>query len=174
MLGKESRSTWRRRGCCWCQLVPRTLRSPFPEMFPHRWPSAHTESLCAFHNRRIPSSFHFTCLCLLPLAPLPVLTCSYKLLQRRHKGCKCLFLRSKTGAQPCAELTRVALLWLLGHCLAAGIVSHATPVPSVLPGLPLLRSRAAEQNLKPPQSPSTKHGVCVASERLASPLPPAV
>lgn len=32
-------------------------------------------------------------------------------------------------------------------------------------GLPLLRPRAAEQSLKPPQSPSSKHGACGASDR---------
>lgn len=45
--------------------------------------------------------------------------------------------KAPSRAQPCVSLTLAALLWLLGHCLAAGIVSHATaPVPSGPPGPP--------------------------------------
>lgn len=88
-----------------CQLVPRTLRSPFPETFPQRNGRAHTQrALCAFHNHRIPSAFDFTCLSLLPSAPLPVLTCSYQplpfcRLQRRHEGTRRPSSRVKSTVQ---------------------------------------------------------------------------
>lgn len=51
-----------------------------------------------------------------------------------HSKCKHLLLSLCPVEAPALGLTTVVLGWLLGHCLSAGTVSHATaPVPAGLP-----------------------------------------
>lgn len=124
------------------------LRSPLPEIFPqtagrmdgrtHREPCVHF-TITAFHLLST-SPACACCLWLLSLfSPVHTNSCPSVSLSAGTKTPEALpqGFKPPSRAQPCVQLTRVALLWLLGHCLAAGIVSHSTaPVPSGLPGPP--------------------------------------
>lgn len=110
---------------------------------------------CTFHNHHIPSAcipLHLS----VPAALLVFLmfqnTCShtyiyiykYKLYPflTFYTNANMLFVHLKSVRMLqapflslCLGLTRVVLGWLLGHCLTASTVSHATaPVPAGLPG----------------------------------------
>lgn len=130
-------------GFCWCQLVPRTLRSSFSsDVSQERRTSAHREPCVRFTI----TAFHLGLTSPACLLPLPVLTCSYKpppsvRFSFRHRDVYPTAFphafQPPSRAEPRLQLTRVAPLWLRGHRLAAGTLSHATaPGPSGLPGPP--------------------------------------
>lgn len=175
-------------GCCWCQLVPRTLRSPFSETFPHRDGRAHTQSLVCISQSPhsigvglhlpVPAAFGASP-CSHLFIQTPALLSAAAQAQRRPPPLLALSTQPPEPSLVCdSPVLRCSGCWATVSLLElCPMLRRLFPLACL--GLPLLRPRAAAHTLKPPQSASTKHGVCAAStvpaarSGLASPLPPA-
>lgn len=167
-------------GVSWC-LAPSELL--FLRYF-HRqtdgWTGAHTESLVCISQS--PHSTFFRLHLPVPAAfgsspcshlsiPTPALLSASAQAQRHQTP----FLRVSNHPPEPSLVSNSPVLRCCG-CWATVSLLALCPIlrrlfPLACLGLPLPRPQAAEQNLKPPQGPSPKHGVCVASDRPSGSFP---